>query len=249
MKEEKYGIGRVFKNNRGEEFEIIERLDSAKVILMFLDEYKYKKVTTITNIRRGSVNNPFFRSYKGIGYLGDGNHIRSINRVKTKSYKYWQRMLDRCYSDVYSYCKNTTVCNEWHNFTTFANWFEKHYPYQIDGVKFDLDKDLLQNGVENKVYSPDTCVFLPEVINSYITNKSKGVSGITGVYVRGNKWISAITIDGKYIHLGSFDTKEEAEEIYLNNKNQRSLYLQQYLRSLNYLPEEIIQLVRTVTAD
>lgn len=41
-------------------------------------------------------------------------------------------------------------------------------------------------------------------------------SGIIGVHKRGEKYYGSITANSKYIHLGVFDTKEEAEMAYLN---------------------------------
>lgn len=61
----------------------------------------------------------------------------------------------RCYDVKYSKkhptYKDCTVCEEWHNFQTFAKWFDENY-YEIENTIMDLDKDILKNG--NKIYCP-----------------------------------------------------------------------------------------------
>lgn len=51
-----------------------------------------------------------------------------------------------------------TVCDEWLYFSNFKKWFDENY---IEG--FQLDKDIIIRG--NKVYSPQTCCFVPKEIN------------------------------------------------------------------------------------
>lgn len=46
--------------------------------------------------------------------------------------------------------------------------------------------------------------------------------------------------------IGRYDTQEEAHQAYKEFKLQQDSKARDYLRNLNYLPEEIIQLVRTV---
>ena len=84
-------------------------------------------------------------------------------------YKCWKTMLERCYSENY-YEKNPTykdckVCDEWLLFSNFKKWME-----QQDWEGKQLDKDLLVVG--NKVYSPETCVFVDCTVNNFIIDKS-----------------------------------------------------------------------------
>lgn len=74
------------------------------------------------------------------------------------SYSIWKAMLARCYSAShhkrYPTYSNCSVCKEWHLFSNFKKWFDENY---IEG--YHLDKDILVQ--DNKVYSPQTCVFIP----------------------------------------------------------------------------------------
>ena len=132
------------------------------------------------------------------------------------AYRRWVAMLHRCYGNfskkhpTYSVC---SVCEEWLVFSNFEKWFNENYK---DG--YELDKDLL-SGKENKVYSPETCCFLPQRINKLIlTNKGRR-SNIIGSSKKGDKWesfISALDEDGKKkrIHLGYFNSPQEAFAAY-----------------------------------
>lgn len=76
-------------------------------------------------------------------------------------------MLERCYgnSDLsikYYSDKGVFVCQEWHNFQNFAEWFYSNAPKDIEN--FDLDKDITFDG--NKMYSPETCKFASRSDNS-----------------------------------------------------------------------------------
>ena len=85
-------------------------------------------------------------------------------------YSYWRRMLGRCYSKVwlekYPTYKGCSVRNEWLTFSNFKSWME-----QQNWEGRQLDKDFLVEG--NKVYSPSTCVFLPQKVNKFITASGK----------------------------------------------------------------------------
>lgn len=74
----------------------------------------------------------------------------------------------------------------------------------------ELDKDILIKG--NKIYSPETCVFIPSSINkSFETNKKRRGKCPIGVYeTKDNKYASSYK--GK--HLGRYQTKEEAFQVY-----------------------------------
>ena len=113
------------------------------------------------------------------------------------------------------------------------------------GIKFHLDKDLLQSDIENKIYSPDTCLFLPHNVNRFLANKqSNNTSGYIGVcwHKTKKKWVAQITLfeEGKTKHLGIFSTPEDASLVYQEARAIESEKVKEYLRSLNYLPEEVI---------
>lgn len=96
----------------------------------------------------------------GIGYVGNGEYVTKKNGVHTTAYNKWHGILERCYSlkarakhPTYSDC---SMCDEWLNFQVFAKWFYDNYPN--DGVKYNIDKDIKVKG--NRIYSPDTCLFV-----------------------------------------------------------------------------------------
>ena len=77
-------------------------------------------------------------------------------------------MYNRCYSKAFQeshpWYKGCTVCDEWldpeHGLGRFAKWCNENY-YIVEGEgTTQLDKDILIPG--NKIYSPDTCIFVPK---------------------------------------------------------------------------------------
>ncbi len=130
------------------------------------------------------------------------------------------------------------------------DWFYENYPKQLQNIKFNLDKDLLQLGVKNKIYSPRTCIFLPDKINAFFTNvqNKHNTSGCVGVSwkKKNNNWVAQINDfnTGKYMHLGSFKTKEDAHKKYEEYRKINADNVKKYLKSLNYLEEYIIEKVK-----
>ena len=247
---EKYGIGTKHMTKEGYELEIVEKLENDKRRIRFKNGYKIE--VFIHNIKTGNIKNPYHPSVFGIGYYGVGEYKSYINANHTPEYIVWRSMLARCY-DGKCQEKNptyvgTTVCEEWHNFQNFAKWYKDNYP-KIDGIKFHLDKDLLQRDVENKIYSPNICIFLPHNINTFLSNKySNNTSGYTGVswHKKDKKWRAEINLFGedKSRYLGEFHTPEFAYEAYKSARKVEAEKVKYYLRSLNYFPEEVIQLIK-----
>ena len=153
----------------------------------------------------GRSKNNYKKNIFGVGFTGTGKYNSSKDKI---AYDIWRGIIRRCYSDekrkneiMYLDCY---VCEEWHSFQVFADWF---YENQIIG--FDIDKDLLFKG--NKIYSPETCCFLPRSINSlFVIQKSKRNNGIIGVTKNGNKYSSMVKIKNNPIYLGNFINQELA---------------------------------------
>ena len=81
-----------------------------------------------------------------------------------------------------------------------------------------MDKDILIKG--NKIYSSETCVFVPERINLlFIKNDRIRGDLPIGVSYDGNRYKSQCKNGThKYIRLGTYDTPEEAFQIYKQYK-------------------------------
>ena len=131
-------------------------------------------------------------------------------------------MLKRCYDpklhEKYSTYKGCEVENYLLNYQHMCEWIGNNY-YEVPGERMCLDKDILCKG--NKIYSRETCIFVPERINTLFTkcNKSRGKDPI-GVILRpsGNYQVYCQNEYGKSICLGTYNTKEEAFQVYKNYK-------------------------------
>lgn len=110
------------------------------------------------------------------------------------------------------------MAEEWHNFQNFAKWFEENYNLEtMEG--WYLDKDILIKG--NKIYSSETCCFVPQEINSIFTDR-KSCRGELPIGVRlmnrCKKFYAIISVYGKQKIIGSYNTPEEAFEAYKTEK-------------------------------
>lgn len=116
-----------------------------------------------------------------VGVTGKGKYSPTTHQ---KAYQVWYAMIKRCYNndikgrqrfESFNSYVDTTVCEEWHSFQTFGEWFDENY-YELGGERVDLDKDVLSYilNIDNKIYSPDTCMFLPQRINTAVRLGEKG---------------------------------------------------------------------------
>lgn len=130
-------------------------------------------------------------------------------------YTKWVAMLRRCYSKKElnkspSY-KGCYVSSDWLFFSKFKEWMESK-----DWKNKDIDKDLLVNG--NKAYSDKTCIFVSKDINTLLlTNiSSRGDYKLGVTKPRGCVKFRSVCrgIKKETVHLGYYDTEEEAHEAY-----------------------------------
>lgn len=170
-------------------------------------------------------------------------------------YEKWASMLRRCFSEKFqskhpSY-KGVLVCNEWLTFSNFKSWMEKQ-----DWEGKELDKDFLGDG---KLYSPDTCAFIPDNINClFHDNKSKRSTHPLGVSKlnRGlRKPFQSRIKNGssKQVHLGYYLSESEAHRAWQVAKVKRaSEVLKDY--SNNAAPDQRIEkritdLIKVISTD
>jgi len=197
------------------------------------------KEVVYTHVKNGVVKYPYHPTVFNIGYLGEGIYTKTA-----KCYRVWQGMLERCYSNScqenHPSYKGVTVCEKWYNYQNFAEWFYKKSNYQ-EG--WHLDKDLLSG--DNKLYSPETCIFIPQALNSFMTNKQvTNTSGYTGVSKIRNstKFKAQIKKNNKVYHLGNFTSKIIARIVYLKARSDYALEWQQNMK--NKLPLKVIQNIK-----
>lgn len=222
----------VIKNDRtGEEsfnnfgsVMVITRYKNRNDIDVYFPKYDWTyKHANYDNYKSGRIKCPYEPRVYGVGFIGEGDYMSGTTGKQTKSYKTWIHMLERCYDNIHSYkfptYENCYVCDEWLNYQNFACWFDDNY-YEIEGEVMCLDKDILSKG--NKVYSPNTCVFVTRGINNLFTKNDKCRTNLpVGVYEHNGKY-RVICSNGKnkLIELGIYETIENAFNKYKEFKEQ-----------------------------
>ena len=213
-------VGMVFKSKSSGDFKVLKYNDSKNVEIQFL-KTGYETVTRLDCIKSGGIKDPYSPSVYGTGVLGT-KYQSTISGVKTKEYMLWQSMLKRCYSDVckkkqptYEGCE---VSDKFKSYEYFYEWCHEQVGFGNEG--WQLDKDLLVKG--NKVYSENTCVFIPTEINSVLIKctATRGEYLIGVCWHNTNKAFRAMVSKnkGKPENLGYFNTEIEAFNAYKQAK-------------------------------
>ena len=213
-------VGKVYKSKSSGDFKIVKYNDTANVEIQFVNT-GYETAATLDNIRKGYVKDPYVPSVCGVGIVGT-KYPPTISGRNTKEYDLWKSMVRRCYSDDFKN-KHPTYkgCEASENFLHyeyFYEWCNEQIGFGADG--FELDKDLLTKG--NKIYSEDSCVFIPADVNLLLTKRevSRGESLIGVSWSKTHKaFISQVCKNkGKQRYLGLFKTEIEAFNAYKEAK-------------------------------
>ena len=209
-------------NNFGSKM-VIKEYRKATDIDVYFPEYNWIfKHATYNSFKNREIKCPYEPRYFGVGYLGEGKYKMSEKRKHTDEYDIWHNMIKRCYdpklherNPTYKGC---TVEDYLLNFQNMGEWIDKNY-YEVPGEQMCLDKDILCKG--NKVYSRDTCIFVPQRINKLFTKRDnyRGDCPIgTNPTPSGNYKVRCWDVYGKRIYLGTYSTEEEAFHVYKNYK-------------------------------
>lgn len=167
-----------FLTNEGYLLTVIEYNGTSNVRYRIEDWAHHEGVTTMQNIRKGQVHNPYhvnkFGGYEGVSkYVGNKTDYESYYRV-------WYNMLIRANDTAYyleyhgsntAAYDNCTIDPAWLCFSNFAEWYDSKLAGLNPEVKYELDKDLLYrfyssetNGM--KSYGPRYCVLIPHELNN-----------------------------------------------------------------------------------
>ena len=179
--------------------------------------------------------------------VNNGKYPTKRNGVHLKEYTMWRNMISRCYSEeiqkIRPTYKNCTVSDNFKDYSYFYEWCQNQIGFGLDG--WSLDKDLLFKG--NKIYSDDTCVFIPDEINSLLTKRQnfRGDHPIGVHFVKHiKKYAAEVNVCGKKKRLGYFNSDIEAFNAYkvekenlikdIANKNKGKITHKAYIALINY---------------
>lgn len=222
--------GETILNNFGSEMIIVEYRGALDIDVYFPQYNWIARSVQYSSFKNGEIKCPYEKRLYGHGFLGEGKYKTKENGKHTKCYEIWNSMLQRCYSEKchekrpsYKVC---TVSKEWLNFQNFAKWYDNNF-YEIEGQRIELDKDILIKG--NKIYSSDTCIFVPHNINTLFIKPYKCRKELPiGVvyYKQTRKFRAQCGIydlkenKRKMKNLGYYDTPQQAFEVYKQFKEQ-----------------------------
>lgn len=204
---------------------------------------KLKKVRLICGVGINDADYPVWT----YSMQDKGNGVWVKKTTKCPIYNKWYGMLHRCYSDAFKQrvpCyEGVTVCDEWLYFSRFRAW-----AIEQEWEDMDLDKDILSNG--HKIYNPETCAFIPPMINrSFSRTPPKDLP--MGVIASGTKGKFIANASRKY--LGTFDTAEEAHKAWQQGKiTESNKLIKQYCRMKCYrkdVHQALLNIVDNIKAD
>ena len=208
-----------FKTNTSGYCTVVEYNNFNDVVVKFSNTGSSVR-TSICKLKQGKVKDYSAPSVYGVGVLGK-NFKRGSKDDKT--YQLWADMLERCYSEklhkkhpTYRTCK---VSDKFKDYEYFTKWCHSQIGFNND--TWTLDKDLLIKG--NKIYSEDTCCFIPQELNKVLV-KSDKIRGdnLIGVYYckRKRKYKATLSVSGKTTSLGHYNTEFEAFIAYKDGKEE-----------------------------
>lgn len=152
----------------------IYRLRKDDEELVFLSE---KAACEYLGVAKCTVASCYRRNTKCKGYVVERGEITTHNSTKTRLYKIWDGMRDRCKRQSHKHYKDyggrgITVCEAWEDFKTFAEWAIAH------GYKNTLTLDRIDY---NGNYEPDNCrwVTMKEQARNKRNNHCVNVDGKT----------------------------------------------------------------------
>lgn len=169
-------IGKTKINNFGNLATVIDYIDSRNVYIEFENGYKSKCIWCA--FIKGSFVSPYCKTVFRVGYLGEGKYLTT-----DRWYTFWTGFIQRVHYKKHKsreHYKSVSINKDWYNYQNFAKWADENY-YEIPNHQMQIDKDILFKN--NKEYSPDTCIFVPQIINVLFTKSDKARGDLPiGVY-------------------------------------------------------------------
>lgn len=167
------------------------------------------------------------------------------------AYNIWESMINRCYNknntnyDRYG-GRGVTVCNRWLCFEYFLEdlpLIDGYNNYISNPGLYSLDKDYKQmySSKKRKIYSLETCCFIPNSENSRIA-RFEQYNKYIGVSQEKSGFKSSIFIGSHRINLGIYNSEDLAAAAYNNALNYyyKNSFIKNNVPNIN--PNELINL-------
>lgn len=225
-------VGKRFQSKYSGEFAtVIEYKDSRQVVIEF-EGNGITKELSMDRVRRGCFRDTTKPTVDGFG-IKDVDYLverKAVVDGKRKTvwicpyYRAWRGVISRSVSQTWKKKSPTyekcTIHPEWQYLSNFIKWVDSQ-PVK-NWQDCELDKDLIVTG--NKHYSPETCCFIEQRVNTFLTDCGK-VRGDypLGVNIRDSGRFSARCgnqITGTREWLGTFDTPLEAHKAWQTRKHE-----------------------------
>lgn len=221
-------IGKIFNSNNFGQFKILGKItpvfnefeenSGTRYKVQFIDT-GYITYPLYSAILHGRVKDNLVPIVANVGFIGSDITITRLPYYPL--YKVWNDMINRCYNpndNSYQYygAIGVSVDPSWWNFTSFYYDAIQLPGYQFKFLypdKYQLDKDYLQFYIEKskRVYSKNTCIWIPNEDNTIIAVREMGTeSGYYGVIFRNGAYCTRIN----GINYGRFTTPEAAANLF-----------------------------------
>lgn len=220
MRESKVEIGKVYSTKNNGDFKVIYKVNNPNDIRNYYYKVKfiltgYETIVRNDYIFSGYIKDPYYPRIYGIGYFGEPN-MQDHNKT---AYYRWRCMISRCYNPndkrYYTYgAIGISVCERWHSYANFLNDIKSlpGYNNMINNpnIQYHLDKDILQEGIpaNMKIYSPQTCMFVPareNISRLAIDHHDRFSNEYIVVYQNSKNSYSAILqVNNNIMHVGTF---------------------------------------------
>ena len=237
-------------NNQGSKMTITKYRNAQDIEVTFESGFVVEH-TQMHLFNSGSILDPYFKSYCGIGYMGMKTFYNKSQEYK-RPLEVWHSMLKRCYSEnfpLHVWYKDCEVDEKWHSFSNFYQWWKDNY-YELPKElgRLELDKDIKFKS--SRIYSPNTCLLIPQRINSYIKNRrdinKKFPIGIT-YNEKKQKYHVRTNVDGKDTHIGDYNSLDEAFCALKNIKENELKKLAELYKL--YIPKEVYDAIVNYTIE
>ncbi len=123
-------------------------------------------------VLNGEVRDKYAVTLCGVGIIGN---IKTRGKYK-RYYTIWRNLITRCYTDKNKAYDRVTVCERWKTFEHFYadiplidGWNSEMFENGL----LDLDKDIKQQFCGSKIYSLETCTWLPRFQNRCIQDSQQ----------------------------------------------------------------------------